>query len=105
MTRHEKRPPEKGEGLRCATSKQAPKVYIKTSSPNFERSSPEAQSLCTQALRTIAGEVKAREFIQALRDGVKQSDDLMRTMGALHDGEMPGFCRAIAKALEVRNAA
>lgn len=106
MTRSDTTPgPEKGEGLRCATSSQALKTSTNTDSTNFDGSRDEAQTLCALALRRIAGEIKADEFIQALRDGVKQNDDLAPTLQALNAGEFGGFCRTIAKALGVRHAA
>lgn len=51
------------------------------------------------ALRVIAGEDKAREYLLKLRDGTAQPDDLALMLAALYGPELRGFARTLAKAL------
>lgn len=60
--------------------------------------------LSAQALRIIDGERRAMEYIQALRDGTKQPEDLAVIVAALYGPELCGFCANVAKALEVSHA-
>lgn len=58
-----------------------------------------------QALRVIAGEDRATEFLDGLRAGTTRGDDLALIVAALYGPELRGFCRVLVKALEVNHAA
>lgn len=58
-----------------------------------------------QALRTIAAENAAQHYLARLRRGVADPDELAACIAVQYDRvALAGFCRVIAKALEVRHA-
>ncbi len=56
-----------------------------------------------QALRTIEGEQKARAYLSRLCQQQADPDELALIVAMLYGDTLRGFCRAIAKALEVRH--
>ena len=56
-------------------------------------------TLGTRAVRVIAGEDLATDFIRRLRDGTAQPDDLAGLVAPLYGDGLRGFCSALAKAL------
>ena len=58
-----------------------------------------ATSLGSRAVRVIAGEQLAADYIQRLRDGTSQPDELAAIVAPLYGDGLRGFCGALAKAL------
>lgn len=56
------------------------------------------------ALCVIEGECKAREYLARLRAEQADLDELARIVSVLHGTTLRGFCRVLAKALEVGRA-
>ena len=56
-----------------------------------------------QALRVIEGEAKARQYIARLQSQQADPDELALMLAAMYGAALRGFCRVLAKALEVRN--
>jgi len=59
--------------------------------------------LVGQALRTIEGESKAREYIARLQAEQADPDELALIVSMLYGATLRGFCRVIAKALGVQH--
>lgn len=56
-----------------------------------------------QALRTIEGERKAREYLARLHTEQADPDELALIVAALYGAALRGFCRVIGKALGVQH--
>lgn len=61
------------------------------------------ESSSAHALRVIEGERKAHEYLARLRAEQVDPDELTHIVAMLHDATLRGFCRVLAKALEVRH--
>lgn len=56
-----------------------------------------------QALRTIEGESKAREYIARLQAEQADPDELALIVSMLYGAALRGFCRVVEKALGVQH--
>lgn len=94
MTQTGQASPGKGEGPITVAAVPAPQDSKRSESLYFQ-----GAGIADQAALTIEGEEYARAYLDRLRAGMAQPDDLAALMAFLTDEMLHGACRVIEKAL------
>lgn len=94
-----------GAGQGTPTNDEGPTVAAVAPQANTQDSSPDSHGapLVGQALRTIEGESKAREYIARLQAEQADPDELALIVSMLYGAALRGVGRVIAKALGVQH--
>lgn len=103
MTRATQAP---GPGATTPTSEEGPTVATVAPQENKQDDSPDFRTAphAGQALRVIAGERKAADYLARLHVQQADPDELALIVSMLYGATLRGFCRVIVKALGVRHA-